>query len=597
MCESLLSILISKIIHSKGELVFNKNLENINLDKDTYELVSDIVLEVSDRRFAKNYLDTTLRSGSSAFTLFNRKDAECSVFLSYMINRNTNVILAEAEGMEFILIQHVTSCDFVYFPSINYLHPVAHFNLQTASNVIKNLVDIPNIQTLYEIAVKSKSHFQGLILSHGRPYHFFYETSILTQELYQQGLLGAVPHYQLAGGDFIDFTKLYGLDVPNYVVDPKYLNNLSSSQQAIFFKVGAVYDRTDSEIVNLTRQFEKQVVSSIDILDESKIIYNKVWQLKHEDYFVLWFGVSTEKRSLKNQVELVHIMISELKSYHKICVVVDGWTAPNSNDSLNPVQARPDLEVFSKIKHSNPEIELISLIGANSSQKLAVSTIVDFHISSGATGSMWAARFGKKEGIFHNSQAFYHVQDVHIHRRGLDFPNQFVKDVVEKVQRVDYTSYSIDKDDFLAFIKASYPNIFKEKIHLKRLKVRNMHNIEMLNAIKNSLKSLTNDPQINIDINSLTIDDIKVPFTLHLTCYIDFASDNSKHLAKFYLNYGNGFNAKEVVEYFMENGKNYFEVDIEVSKPLKGIRFDPTDMKDVSFNFKGLFYSVSNINK
>lgn len=572
---------------------FEKDISDIDLNRDFYKLIDNILLTLNNKLFSKNYLDNSSKNNTSSFKLDVGNEI-CFIYLSYMVNKEINVLFAKIDSLDFIIVQHVTSCDFVYFPSINYLHRTATFDLNTGINVIRSLANIPNLKKIYKMAKSREFQLEGVILSHGRPYHFFYETATMAHKLYEKNLLNTYSQYQLVGCDFIDFVKLYKLNVSNHLVSPDYLNTISQKNHAIFFKVGMAFNKSDPEIIAITKRFETHLVSSIGILDESKSLYHKIRQFKQDNYFILWFGISTEKRSLNNQIRIISKLVEELNKYNKVCVVIDGWTTPNSFTPLQSKQAQLDLEVFLKIEKLNPETEFISLVGAKSSQKIAVSTLIDFHVSSGATGSMWPARFGKKEGVFHNSQAYYQVTEKHIRYRGIDYPNSMVQDVVEKVKRIDYVSYNINENEFIEFIVNNYPNIFDNHFDYLRFNIEKTHNLEVINLSKNEFSSLNNDPQFIIDIEKTETALKDSEYTLNLIGYLKF-KDSGNHKCNIYLDYGEGFNAGQMVQVIVDSNSEFFEIDIKLEKSLKQLRFDPTSVK-TNFVFKGLFYKIVNIN-
>lgn len=587
-------IVVNKQKNNK-QIFVETNIENTDIDDYTNKLIIKLTRTVSESFFAKNFLRSSLERKYPSFIISSDEKDICSIHFSIMINNSMNILIGKVSEVDFIIAQHVTSCDFIYFPKYNYIYTVAHTDPKLASSVLISLTNyIKDDVNLISKIDECGSQLKGIILSHARPYHFFYDIAPMAECLYQEDLLDKFPHYQIKDGSFLDFSALYQISSKNIITDSKSMNNSCILGKDIFFKVGIAYKNFKKEYQSFINTFDKRIVRNAHNLNADKAILNTVQRFKNDNSFILWFGISTDKRSLINQDELAVSLIEKLSKYYKVSVVIDGWTAITNKEHTNLYS---DIEVLNEIKKKFDNVNFISLIGATSATKIAVSTLVDFQISSGATGSIWASRFGRKEGILHSSQAFYYIQDINIHRAGLDYPNELVTDVIEEVRRVDYTSYHIDKNNFLEFIKNSYPNIFNKEIHLKRLNTKNMCNVEVIDAIQNSFKSLNNDPQLMMDIQSLKFNEIKLPYNLHLTCYIDFPQGSLQHEAKFYLDYGKGFTESQVIRCLLGQDKNCFEIDVKIEKPLYQIRFDPTDLKDIGFNFNGVFYSVSTINQ
>ena len=128
---------------------FEKDISDIDLNRDFYKLIDNILLTLNNKLFSKNYLDNSSKNNTSSFKLDVGNEI-CFIYLSYMVNKEINVLFAKIDSLDFIIVQHVTSCDFVYFPSINYLHRTATFDLNTGINVIRSLANIPNLKKIYK---------------------------------------------------------------------------------------------------------------------------------------------------------------------------------------------------------------------------------------------------------------------------------------------------------------------------------------------------------------------------------------------------------------------------------------------------------------
>lgn len=595
MLSSVYNQIIRNRRNSDKDCFVSKYLEETNLSATTYKLINSTDRTVSDVFFAKNFIETSLKNNTSSFTTILNDSIICNVYFSIMINNGMNILIGKVHDIDFIIAQHVTSCDFIYFPQYNYIKIIAHSNLEKASNELLLLTKFLKVHpSLLDINDSSQSALKGFILSHARPYHFFYDCAAMVHKLYENKLLEKLDHFQTINGNFIDFTELYDLNVSNHVVNFNDLNHNSEIDGSIFFKVGLKFSKENTQIVNLIRDFDSRLNMAVNKLQDTSTIYNEVLKLKKEGYFVLWFGISTDKRSLENQIELLNSLVVELKKYHNICVVIDGWTVADSRKPLNPKLIESDINVLKEIQSMVLDTEFISLIGETSATKIAVSTLIDFHVSSGATGSIWPARFGKKEGVFHNSQAFYKIQKSHIRYRGIDYPNSMVQDVVEKVKRIDYVSYNINESEFIEFIVNNYPNIFDNHFDYLRFNIERTHNLEVINLNKGEFSSLNNDPQFIINIEKTETSLNNSEYTLSLIGYLKFEGSGN-HKCNIYLDYGEGFNAGQMVQAIVDSTSEFFEIDIKIEKPLKQLRFDPTSAK-TNFIFKGLFYKIVNIN-
>jgi len=575
---------------TKKNNVFNIELETLQVEQELKTILGKVIKTVESVYFADKFLYDSKTHNSASFSLSGQDFLLCNIYKSVMINNSINMLLCRVRDIDFIIAQHVTSCDFVYFPKFNFYHPVSHSTKDSSNEFLKILLKAIKNK---KINIFNRSFIKGILVSHGRPYHFFYDTAIMVEYLYQRELLDTYNHYQVKNSDFLDFSSLYEVkEFSNKVLSPKEINDLTENTSDIFFKVGVKYNHTNNSHKQLALSFDRRVNKYAKGKVQELKLAEDIDLLRKGSNFVLWFGICSEKRSLENQVQLLLSLVAQLSFYHKVVVVVDGWTAPNTKSSNDIKNIEEDYKVFDIIKREIGDIQLISLIGSQSIHKIKVSQYVDFHVSSGATGSIWSSRFAKKPGVLHISQAFYPRMFEHLHYNSLDFPNRLVVDNIEKVKRVDFVSYKINKDDFLNFINTNYPNIFNADCKLDRFKILSNANIDCIDKQKNTYSSVNNDPQIYLNVDGLV--DLEYPYTLNIVVYISYDSNIGNKALTFYLNYGDGFNSNDIVSLSTESFSDRAEVNILIEKPLIGIRFDPINA-EVDFQLKGLFYKIKKV--
>lgn len=583
------------IDHLKRSLVnadnnFDTELEKLEIKQEIKVILGKVIKTVESIYFADKFLYDSKIHNSASFSLSGQDFLLCNIYKSVMINNSINMLLCRVRDIDFIIAQHVTSCDFIYFPKFNFYYSISHSSNNTSIKHLKVLLGIVENQKINKF---NRSFVKGVLVSHARPYHFFYDTAIMVEYLYQRELLDTYNHYQIKNSDFLDFRNLYEVkEVFNKVLSPKEINALAENSNDIFFKVGVKYDHNNNNHEQLALSFDRRVTKYAKGKEQGSKLAKDIELLREESNFILWFGICSEKRSLENQVQLLLALVAQLSFYHKVVVVVDGWTAPNTKSSSDIKNIEEDYKVFDIIKREIGDIQLISLIGSQSIHKIKVSQYVDFHVSSGATGSIWSSRFAKKPGVLHISQAFYPRMFEHLHYNSLDFPNSLVVDNIEKVKRVDFVSYKINKDDFLNFINTNYPNIFNADYKLDRFKILSNANIDCIDKQKNTYSSVNNDPQVYLNVDGLV--DLEYPYTLNIVVYISYDSNIGNKALTFYLNYGDGFNSNDIVSLSTESFSDRAEVNILIEKPLIGIRFDPINA-EVDFQLKGLFYKIKKV--
>jgi len=458
-------MLISNIENGDENCFFENNINEIKVSAQTLDLIKDIISTVEEINFARNFIETSLEASSPSFILHRHEGVRCSVYFSYMIDNNTNIMFNRVKDLDFVIIQHVTSCDFVYFPTLNYLSSMAHFQPLSAHTVLSRLRDNSDISGKFKESTKINPKFKGFILSHGRPYHFFYDTVNGVQKLYEEGLIGVVPHYQMKTGAYIDFTKIYGLKVPNSVLTFNELNHISDDGNPIFFKVGYVFNKSKPRVVELVKRFDNILINSININNIIYHSYRQILDIKEQGGYLLWASISTEKRALLNQVDFIGKLLERFETKQKLCVVIDGWTSAHADESMKLKQIQSDLKVFAEISELYPEVQFFSTIGAESLKKVAIAMLIDFHISSAGTGSLWTSRIVKKPGVLHCSNAFRsNAIGGHLHYNSAYLPKDTIVDESSAGLRKDFVSYDLDINKALEFIQIKYADIIPIKL-------------------------------------------------------------------------------------------------------------------------------------
>ena len=97
---------------------------------------------------------------------------------SIMLDNSTNVIKCKTESIQFLIFQHVTSSDFIYIYNNDEFILNCHSNMEIAKAFLAKYFNLTQGLDF------SASSFGGLIASHGRPAHFFYDTALGIQSLY-----------------------------------------------------------------------------------------------------------------------------------------------------------------------------------------------------------------------------------------------------------------------------------------------------------------------------------------------------------------------------------------------------------------------------
>ncbi len=496
-----------------------------------------------------------------------RQKAFCSD--SLMITPNVNVLKFQMDTIFFLIFQHVSSCDFIYFPSFDELKIHCHADELSARQAIKEYFNLIEANNFLEAQNK---RFGGVIASHGRPYHFFYDTVLGMQMLYESGLFSYVKTiYQIDGaGSFLRLEDVYEKDrlIHSESVEFGKLNQISVNQNVFFVKIGCFYNHGNDTTRAVLKRFDDNFNRFSKTVNSALI--NQIQYFKDNGYFILWHGITVAKRRWIEQEEAIVLLANNLiKLNYKVCLLVDGWTNPisPSNNDLN--QVAKDTAVFEGIHNKlDQDVECLSIIGQVPVIKLAVANLIDFYISNGATGSLYTSRMAQKKGILHIAKRSRAMTGLSIHYNPIFLPATLVQDIPNlDCDRDDYISYSIKSDTFYNFFLST---AFSGCSCL--LFIKDVFNCEQLANSTFSYRALNNDPIIIFDFyNCLFCTGDELVFNFEVETSLDI--QNLK--GTFYFDYGNGFSELNILS--VEYCNSILSVSHVLPHDLRALRFDPLD--------------------
>lgn len=366
---------------------------------------------------------------------------------SICIDNSTNVLKFKANWCEFLVFQHVSSADYVYFFDNDQFHYRCHVSIDSARSSLGRYLEMP---TDAADAWYGQFTLGGLIASHRRPAHFFYDTVLGMQRLYRSGSLVRKQIYQMPGSQFAKFEAIYDdvQGLSSEATDHTSLNRLAREKSLIFFKVGDFWDHRDESKNMLLAEFDELFIQhaaciSTDLLTSLK-------SLKREGYFLLWHGITTQKRRWLEQEDAIVDLVKQLTATGlKVCLIIDGWTLPHNKTEDDLHQVMNDREVCDRISiiigEQSIAASVHSIIGELPSVKTSVAGLIDFHVTNGGTGSLYPSRFLRKNGVMHIANQSRKMTEHSIHNCSLFVPRILVKDLPDPHNdRDDYVSYSID---------------------------------------------------------------------------------------------------------------------------------------------------------
>lgn len=123
--------------------IFNDNINSIDATFEQKEIIKNISIVISDNFFATKFLTDSKFYNSASFSItIKEKDFHCYFYYSTMIHNDINMLIGKVNDMDFIVSQYVSSCDFIYFPSVNYYFEVGHAQITTSMQRVKKLAEL-----------------------------------------------------------------------------------------------------------------------------------------------------------------------------------------------------------------------------------------------------------------------------------------------------------------------------------------------------------------------------------------------------------------------------------------------------------------------
>ena len=259
--------------------------------------------------------------------------------------------------------------------------------------------------------------FWGIRISHQRPYHFFYDQYINLFQL-SKCLQNAEK------GITTDKDCFYPIELFGKKIIREYSDN------AIFMLPTTISAWHRSDLLKEAVTMENAI--NMDI-EKSSITFDQY-------DFVLWIGITGQKRSWIEQIDGYFQIVSRLSIALKTLVIIDGMTATHGDVLTN----NEDHEVAEKlIKKITPFADCVNIVGKDYKTKISYCKKIDAFIANAGTGSMVPLRFCKKPGVLHsNTKLFTFRGEYPEHVKKVN--NAYIVDEKSEGIGGDRISYHID---------------------------------------------------------------------------------------------------------------------------------------------------------
>lgn len=386
---------------SSGQLIFlNANRFDINSinsfrKKHTIDIYSDFFEKLTSEKIAfTSPLNEKLYACSSSFYVapFN-----------YMKFENET-------GDVFFVMQHFSVVDVVFFPT----EMVMVFR---STGIDTSIFFKGIIKTLHQIAKSfKKGSFNGVYLTHGRPYHYSYDLAPSLELAHQLDVLRHFPSiYIQQSRAFYSFSAIYPeVNNEQLLSDTSFEAALKTEGFSSISGIQFGHSSKDPLLLSLFERFDSKLVQKAadTQLDEpASILFSSIKGIS------LWICIASGKRQWLNQeAEISKLARVLVEIYPDITIIFDGWTSPIKATDKDLQEIDQDNKIVDNLRVKLPDnVNVISVVGMDTLHKLKFASKVDYFISDHATGSMLVDRFLKKNGTTHIGNGWNQVDLAHLH--------------------------------------------------------------------------------------------------------------------------------------------------------------------------------------
>lgn len=375
------------------------------------------------------------------------------------------------DGAPFYIYQEDYTAEFLYFPDEQL---IIHFKEKNAAprvftNYLKKLI---RFSSNYFEYFKRETHFDGVIVEHPSPYHYYYLKVGALKQISDQLLIISDKKVKIITGSkgcFLPLEKLFPKVVSEQVTRPElqksFLKGVMPHECAsgsFGFIIGFRWKTLQNSNLSAYQRLEIQKrFSRLDLLLREASAhhrhgsdYKKVLEQREGVDILFWFGLTTGKRRLVNDLHFLNALIDELNSNNlKVGVIIDGMTSPIDVRQKAPAIYSKELKIFQKIcQNLSEKAQVFSVIGFSALEKIEIGKLIDFFVANNATGSIWVSRVLHKPGVTHiSNKARISSIRQHLHPRAKLLPNEMVLDIDDHKEPFS-VSYKVNVSESVSYV-------------------------------------------------------------------------------------------------------------------------------------------------
>lgn len=361
---------------------------------------------------------------------------------------------------------------FLSLPPLKYCEKHKH-SLLVFFNQLKFILKNNEFKNKLISYLLSKPKYGGFIFHYLSPFHCmaFGHTGLLK---YQMNNLNIKTNVKILKYNcWIDPSQIF----PNMILNTKEYENsdifleLQEKELYFYFKAGYRYDPNEKDLnetfdaicLELGQKY-KQKIKSFYKIDENKTY--------------LWIGLTSGKRQLINESEIVLETISTFNKYNPIDgIFIDGWTSSSlsidniEKEDIIVSRSQPYIELYkdhhnkfefykSIIEKNFPNIKVISAVGIPYEYKIAMCSLCKFAVTSAYTNSIVPSRICGIKNIIHSSNLGRNPK-MHIYKNSEYVPEELILDFPEKNTHHLDVNYKIKITEYKNWINSKIFNNIK----------------------------------------------------------------------------------------------------------------------------------------
>lgn len=278
---------IKSIITEKAYKIFKPiEVSKINsLSKTEHAYFQKFINKTKSESFCVNLIDSIRASNNIKLPHPFKEGISTSKDSYHYINGRTLLRFTTDNNETFFLIQYVSSGDALFFPNRNIIVLDYHLSYDDVVEHIQALCK--NFNYVLEKSKIKNQKFGGIIASHGRPYHFYYDTLPAINLLNKSQLLHTAPQIIMnTGGDFLSIKDLYSLNIEETVLNSNEIERSTQTNQSFYIQAGIRYQSNNeidnNNILDLDSKIREYSIknktnSAKQIIDKTKKCFPLIW--------------------------------------------------------------------------------------------------------------------------------------------------------------------------------------------------------------------------------------------------------------------------------------------------------------------------------